>query len=148
MEGYMGHHDWLVSHNLLTDQMKDNVAMCGYCLVEDVVDVFTSIDFNDRKVTYRLMVPTKLYDNLMLLERFEKGEDIGFFESLKLKKFLKSKSKNDDTGMGYQLENIANKFIRTYLSEEWSANIELFKEQKYEGQEDFWLYNEGDKSSN
>lgn len=146
MEGYVGHHSWLVSNNLLTDQMKDNVAMCGYCLIENVIDVSTSIDFNTKIVTYRLLLPSELYDNLMLLERFEKGEKIGFFDSLKLKKFIKTKKEHDETGMGYKLEEIGNKFIKAYLDKEWNVNIELFKEVRDE-KEDFWLRYAGDQSS-
>jgi len=146
MEGLVDHHDWLVSNNLLTDQMKDNVAMCGYCLVENVMDVATSIDFNTKTVTYRLLLPNKLYDNLKLLERFNQGGSIGFFESLKLKSFIKAKRQNDETGMGYRLEEIGNLFIQDYLDKEWKASIELFKEKQNED-EDFWLHNEGDKPS-
>ena len=147
MEGYMGHHDWLVSTNLFTDQMKDNIAMCGYCLIEDVKDVSTSIDFNDKVVTYRLLLPEELYDNLKLLEKFQKGQEIGFFKSLKLKKFIKAKKEADDTGLGYKLEEIGNRFVQAYLTKDWSVSVEIFKEVRDE-EEDFWLHNEGDKSSN
>jgi len=147
MEGYMDHHGWLVSNNLLTDQMKDNVAMCGYCLVEGILDVNTSLDFNDKKVTYMLKLPSNLYSNLKLLEKFKNGDNIGFFRTLKLKKFIKIKKKNDESGMGYNLEAIGNKFIKAYLNEEWKVSIELFKEDKNE-EKDFWLHNEGNKSSN
>ena len=146
MQGIVGHHEWLVGNNLLTDQMKDNVAMCGYCLVEDVLDVNTSIDFNNRIVTYNLLLPSELHDNLKLLERFEKGEKIGFFSSLRLKKFIKTKKEHDETGMGYKLEEIGNKFIRAYLNKEWHASVKLFKEEGNE-EENFWLHNERDKSS-
>ena len=146
MEGYVDHHSWLVDNNLFTDQMKDNIAMCGYCLVEEVIDVMTSIDFNERVVKYRLLLPADLYDNLKLLEKFEAGEKIGFFESLKLKKFIKSKRENDDTGMGYKLEEIGEKFIRAYLNKDWQVSVEIFKEKRDE-KEDFWLRDEGDKSS-
>jgi hypothetical protein len=146
MEGYVGHHEWLVNNNLLTDEMKDNVAMCGYCLVEDVMDVSTSIDFNTKTVQYRLLLPSELYNNLKLLERFNSGESVGFFDTLKLKKFIKTKKENDETGMGYRLDEIGNKFIRAYLDKEWSVSVEIFKAERNE-KEDFWLHYEGDKSS-
>lgn len=146
MQSYLGHHHWLVEHNLLTDQMKDNVAMCGYCLIEEVIDVHTSIDFNEKAVNYKLLLPSDLYDNLKLLEKFEKGEKIGFFESLKLRKFIKSKRENDETGMGYKLEEIGDTFIKAYLSKEWSVSVQIYKENRDE-KEDFWLRDEGDKSS-
>lgn len=146
MEGYIDHHQWLVRNNLLTDHMKDNVAMCAYCLVEDVIDARTSIDFNTKIVHYKLLLPSELYDNIMLLEKFENGEKIGFFDSLKLKKFIKTKKENDETGMGYKLEEIGNKFIKAYLNEEWNVNIMIYKEARDE-EEDFWLHHEGDKSS-
>ncbi len=147
MEGYIGHHEWLVNNNLFTDQMKDSVAMCGYCIVEEVIDVRTSLDFNKKLVTYEIVIPDKLYDNLKLLEKFEKGENIGFFKALKLKKFIKTKKENDKTGLGYKLEEIGNRFIKAYLNKEWTVSIKLFKETKNE-KEDFWLYNERDKSLN
>lgn len=147
MEGYIGHHEWLVNNNLLTDQMKDNIAMCGYCLIEGILDAHTSIDFENKVVSYKLLLPIELYDNLKLLEKFEKDEKIGFFESRKLKKFIKTKREHDETGMGYRLEEIGNKFVRAYLNDEWSVDIELFKEAKDE-KEDFWLHNERDKSLN
>ena len=116
MDSYIDHHSWLVNNNLLTDEMKDNVATVAYLLVEDVKDAVTSIDFNGKKVIYNLLLPGQLYDNLMLLEKFNNGEKIGFFESFRLKKFIKVKKSNDETGMGYKLEQIANNFIKGYLN--------------------------------
>lgn len=146
MEGYVQHHDWLVNNNLFTDQMKDNIAMCGYCLVEDVKDVYTSLDFNNKIVIYKLLLPSNLYDNLMLLDKFESGDNIGFWDSIKLKKFIKSKKANDDTGMGYKLEEIGNKFIRAYLNNEWRVEVKLYKEARDE-KENFWIRDEGNQSS-
>ncbi len=146
MEGILNHHAWLVSNNLLTDEMKDNVATAGYCLVEGVLDTAASIDFNIKIVSYKILLPEVLYDNLMLLEKFNKGENIGFFDSIKLKKFIKAKKGHDETGMGYRLEDIGNQFIRAYLSKEWSVQIELFKENDEE--KDFWLHSEGDSQIN
>ena len=147
MEGYASHHSWLVNNNLLTDEIKDNVAMGGYCLLEDVKDVSTSIDFNTKTVTYHIMIPPKLYENLKLLEKFESGKDIGLFESIKLKRFIKSKKQNDETGMGYRLEDIGNSFIKTYLSKDWSVSVKIFKEGDNE-EKDFWLRDDGNQSPN
>lgn len=119
--------------------------MCGYCLVEEVKDANTSIDFNNKLVTYRLLLPGKLYDNIKLLEKFNNGESIGFFESFRLKKFLKNKKKNDESGLGYNLEEIGNKFIRGYLTKDWSVKVKLFKENSDEAK-NFWLYSEGNQS--
>lgn len=141
MEGILNHHAWLVGNNLLTDEMKDNIATAGYCLCEEVVDTAAAIDFNDKVVTYKILIPERLYDNLMLLERFNRGEEVGFFESMRLKKFIQKKKKFDETGMGYRLEDIGNQFIRAYLSKEWNVQIELFKEGN--ATEDFWVHNEG-----
>ena len=146
MEGYMDHHSWLVNNNLLTDEMKDNVATGGFCLVENVADSAAIIDFNERLVTYKILLPWRLYENLMLLERFNRGEKVGFFESMRLKKFIKAKKEHDETGMGYRLEDIGNQFIKAYLGKEWNVQIELFKEGNEE--EDFWLRSEGDSQIN
>ena len=147
MEGYLDHHQWLVNNNLLTDQMKDNIAMCGYCLVEDTLDVQTYIDFNKSTVVYELLLPPKLHDNLMLLKKFKEGGKIGFFESFRLRKFIKSKKEHDETGMGYELEEIGNKFVRSYLSDNWSVQVKLSKEVGDE-EKDLWLHSEGNKSFN
>lgn len=147
MEGYVDHHAWLVNNNLLTDQMKDTIAMCGYCLVENVIDVETSIDFNKSTVIYNLLLPEQLYENLCLLRRFENGEKLGFFDSLKLKKFIKAKKRHDETGMGYKLEEIGNKFITSYLSDSWRVEVNLFGENGNKEQ-DFWLRDDGDKQVN
>jgi len=138
MENYIDHHKWLISNNLMTDQVKDNIAMCGYCLIEEVKDLNTSIDFESKMVTYDILLPANLYDNLMLIEKFKSGEDIGFFNSIKLKKFLKNKADKDETSMGYDLQAIANKFIKSYLNNEWSVKVNVFKENK-NGRQDFWL---------
>jgi hypothetical protein len=122
----------------MTDQVKDNIAMCGYCLIEEVKDLNTSIDFESKMVTYDILLPANLYDNLMLIEKFKSGEDIGFFNSIKLKKFLKNKADKDETSMGYDLQAIANKFIKSYLNNEWSVKVNVFKENK-NGRQDFWL---------
>ena len=144
MEGYMDHHSWLVDSNLLTDQMKDNIATAAYLLVEGVIDSSTTIDFNEKQVGYKLLLSSDLYDNLKLLERFNNGENIGFFESLRLKKFIQKKKTNDESGMGYKLDQIGTKFVRAYLNNDWNVQVEIFKESKNEG-EDYWLYNQEDK---
>jgi hypothetical protein len=146
MEGYMDHHSWLVNNNLLTDEMKDNIASAGFCLVEGVLDSAATIDFNKKQVDFKILVPVKLYNNLMLLEKFNETGKIGFFESFKLKKFIKAKKEHDETGMGYRLQDIGNQFIRAYLSKEWDVQVELFKEGNEE--EDFWLHSEGDSQIN
>ena len=145
MVNYIDHHQWLVSNNMLTDQIKDNIAMGGYCLVEEVKDVNTSIDFNGKLVSYKLLLPDNLYNNLMLLKKFNDGKDLGFFESMRLKKFLKTKKENDESGLGYNLEGIGNRFIKTYLTKEWSVKIDLIKENSDEAK-NFWLHSEGNKS--
>lgn len=147
MDNYIDHHKWLISNNLITDQVKDNIAMCGYCLVEEVKDLNTSIDFESKMVTYDILLPGTLYDNLILLDKFNSGEDIGFFNSIKLKKFLKNKSEKDENNMGYDLEAIANKFIKSYLNNEWKVKVNIFKESK-NGRQDFWLRSGGDKQTN
>jgi len=146
MVNYIDHHQWLVNNNMLTDQIKDNIAMGGYCLIEGVKDVNTSIDFNDKIVHYSIILPDGLYSDLMLLKKFNSGKDIGFFESIRLKKFLKIKKENDENGLGYNLENIGNRFIRTYLNKEWSVKIDLIKESSDEAK-NFWLHSDTDKST-
>jgi hypothetical protein len=145
MVNYIDHHQWLVNNNMLTDQIKDNIAMGGYCLVEGVKDVGTSIDFNDKLVHYKIIVPDNLYNNLMLLKKFNSGESLEFFESIRLKKFLKIKKENDESGLGYNLENIGNKFVKTYLNKEWSVKVDLIKESSNEAK-NFWLHSDTDKS--
>lgn len=152
MEQNIDHHSFLVEHNLFTEEMKDNVAMAGYCIVENVKDVGTTIDFNDCVVTYNLLLPGSLYDNLKLLERFEKGESLGFWNSRRLKKFLRNKreiEKTDDTGaIGYKLELIANKFVRAYLNNKWSASVEIFNADNEDESKDFGIRGAGDQQIN
>jgi len=151
MNKYIDHHSFLVEHNLFTDEMKDSVAMAGYCLVEEVKDVSTSIDFNENLVTYNLLLPGKLYKNLKLLERFEKGESIGIWNTVRLKRFLKRKreiEKAEDAGnMGYRLEDIANKFLKSYLNNKWRASVKIFNADNRNENENFRLRSTGDKPS-
>jgi len=145
MQNYIDHHTWLVNSHLFTDEIKDNVAMGGYCLLEDVKDVCTNIDFNTKTVTYSLSLSAELYNNMMLLRKFENNEKLGFFESLRLKKFLKNKKEVDETGMGYRLEDIGNLFIKKYLNNEWGVKVNLFKEGSPE-KDVFWSHNGGNQS--
>ena len=146
MTGYVDHHAWLVENNLLTDQMQDTIAMGAFCLVEGTLNAETFIDFNQKTVFYKLMLEPRLYENLKLLEKFEAGEEIGFFESMRLKKFIKSKKEADNTGMGYRLKDIGDKFIKAYLTPEWEVSVEISKDFKNEG-EDFWICGEENQSS-
>jgi len=145
---YLDHHKWLVESNLLTDEMKDNIGMGGYCLVEDTIEAATSIDFINNKVHYRLVLPEELCNNLDLLNKYEKTKKLGFFEMRRLKKFLEKKKQNDDSGMGYRLEEIANAFVKTYLTNKWSAKVDYISASKYDGKKDLWLYSESDLRSN
>lgn len=152
MEQFIDHHSFLVEHNLFTDEMKDNVSMAGYCIVEHVKDVETVIDFNNCYITYNLLLPGNLYKNLRLLEKFKNGESIGFWNSIKLKKFLRNKREIEEineTGItGYKLEEIANKFVQTYLNDKWSASVEIFNADNEDENKDFELRGSGDQQIN
>jgi hypothetical protein len=105
--------------------------------------VYPTINFNDKIVVYRLILPDELYDNLKLLNKFKAGENIGFWKSRKLKKFLEKKRIADDSGMGYNLEHIANSFLKNYLNNSWSARVEIFKEENRDEVENSILHSEG-----
>ena len=130
MEQFIDHHTFLVQSGLFTDEMKDNVSMAGYCIIEHVKEVETSIDFNENIVTYNLLLPSELCENIRLLYRFKNKESIGFWNSLKLKKFLKNKRQaeieNENGIAGYELDEIANKFVKNYLNNKWSAKVEIY----------------------
>lgn len=144
----LNHHKWLVENNLLTDEMKDNVAMVALCLVEEVVDSATFMDFDNSTVHYRLLLPEKLANNLVLLQRYKHGDDLGFFEIRRLKKFLQKKKDNDESGLGYDLEKIANSFLKAYLSDNWSAKVEFKSVKDYDGEKDLWLHSMDYQESN
>lgn len=144
---FIDHHSWLVESNLLTDEMKDNVAMGAYCLVEEVVEASTSIDFETNTVHYRLLLPEHLCKGLRLLNRYENGNDLGFFEYRRLKKFLEKKKQNDESGFGYKLEEIANRFIRSYLNDKWSAKVDFKSVNDDDGKANLWLHREDNQQS-
>lgn len=156
MEQYIDHHSFLIEHNLFTDEMKDNIAMAGHCIVERTKDVTTRMDFNDNHITYFLLLPGDLYDNLKLLERFKNGEKIGFWKSRKLRSFLREKKKIEEANskefgfdgfgaMGYNLDLIANKFIKAYLGVKWSASVEIFNADDKDESENFGVRSSGNK---
>ncbi len=152
MEQYVDHYSFLVEHNLFTDEMKDNIAMTGYCVVENVKDVNTTINFNTRSVIYQLLLPSKLYKNLKLLEKFENGESIGLWNSIMLKWFLKRKRKidaaNNTDVVGYKLKEIANKFLKLYLNDKWSASVEIFNADDSDESKNFRVRSAGDQQIN
>jgi hypothetical protein len=137
---FINHHKWLVDSNLLTDEMKDNVAMVALCLVEDVLDSATFMDFENNIVHYRILLEQDLAKNLDILKRYEDGEDLGFFEMRRLKKFLLKKQQNDESGLGYDLEKIANSFLKSYLNDKWQAKVEFKSVKDYDGKKDLWLH--------
>jgi hypothetical protein len=145
---YIDHHKWLVENNLLTDEIRDNVAMAAYLIVEEVKDGQTRIDFNESLVRYKLVLPDELYSNIKLLELYEQTKEIGFFDKRKLKKFLLHKKNNDELGLGYRLETIATKFVKSYLSDKWRATVEIVSEKDYDASKDPWLHSQGDTAPN
>jgi hypothetical protein len=68
---FIDHHKWLVDNNLLTDEIRDNVAMAAYCIVEDVKNAFTRMDFNENVVHYKIVLTDELFSNIQLLQRYE-----------------------------------------------------------------------------
>jgi hypothetical protein len=145
---FIDHHKWLVENNLLTDEIRDNIAMAAYLIVEEVKDGQTRIDFNESLVRYKLVLPDTLYSNIKLLERYEQTKDVGFFEARRLKKFLEHKRENDELGLGYRLETIATKFVKSYLSDKWRATVEIVSEKDYDASKDPWLHSQGDSAPN
>jgi hypothetical protein len=145
---FVDHHKWLVENNLLTDEIKDNVAMAAYCIVENVENAFTRMDFNNNTVHYLIVLPEQLFNNIKLLERYEATKNIGFFEMRKLKKFLELKKETDELGMGYRLQDIANKFVKSYLSDKWRATVNIVSAKDYDASKDPWLHSQGDSAPN
>jgi hypothetical protein len=145
---FIDHHKWLVDNNLLTDEIRDNVAMAAYCIVEDVKNAFTRMDFNENVVHYKIILTDELFSNIQLLQRYEATKRLGFFEMRRLKNFLQTKKENDELGMGYKLEDIANKFVKSYLSDKWSAKLEVISEKDYDASKDPWLHSQGDSAPN
>jgi hypothetical protein len=145
---YIDHHKWLVENNLLTDEIRDNVAMAAYLIVEEVKDGQTRIDFNESLVRYKLVLPDTLYSNIKMLEKYQETKEIGFFDGRKLKKFLERKRDNDELGLGYRLETIATKFVKSYLSDKWRATVEIVSEKDYDASKDPWLHSQGDTAPN
>jgi 3-oxoacyl-(acyl-carrier-protein) synthase len=145
---FIDHHKWLVDNNLLTEEIKNNIAMAAYCIVEDVVDAQTRMDFNDNIVHYKLVIADELFNNIKLLEKYEKTGEMGFFEMRRLKKFLQVKKDNDELGLGYKLETIANKFVKSYLNNKWSATVTIVSDKDYDASKDPWLHSQGDSTPN
>lgn len=152
MEKYVDHHSFLVEHNMFTEEMKDNVAMAGYCVVEGVKDVSTVIDFNANTVAYQLLLPSELYNSLRLLEKFKKGESIGLWGYIKLKMFLRKKRKiesaDGDGIVGYNLEKIADTFLKKYLSDKWRASVEILNADNKDESKNFGIRGAGDQPIN
>lgn len=145
---FIDHHKWLVENNILTNEIKDNVALAAYLIVENVKDAQTRMDFNENVVNYKLVLDHDLFCNIEILQRYEKTKDIGFFEMRRLKNFLKKKKNNDEMGMGYRLEDIANKFVKSYLTDKWRATVTIVSEKDYDASKDPWLYSQGDSKTN
>lgn len=145
---FIDHHKWLVENNILTDEIRNNVALAAYLIVENVKDAQTKMDFNENVVNYKLVLEDGLFNNISLLQRYEKTKNIGFFEMRKLKKFLEIKKQNDEMGMGYHLEDIANKFVKSYLTDKWRATVTIVSEKDYDASKDPWLYSQGDSAPN
>ena len=142
---FIDHHKWLVENNLLTEEMKNNIGMLAYCLIEDTIDASTDIDFESKSISYKLIIPDELYRNLLLLETYKNKKELGFFERRRLKKFLLKKKENDESGLGYELEEIANKFIKAYFNNEWRARVEFKSLKDYDGTKDLWLHEKNNK---
>ena len=145
---FIDHHKWLVESNLLTEEMKNNVAMLAYCLIEDTTDATTDIDFENKIVSYSVTIPDELYKNLKLLEKYEETKDLGFFEMRRLKAFLLAKKQNDDSGLGYRLEDIANKFIKAYFNDTWNATVTYKSVKNYDGKKDLVLRAQDNQRTN
>lgn len=145
---FVDHHKWLVENNLLTQEIQDNVAMVAYCIVEEVVNGQTKMDFNQSIVHYKLVLPDELFNNIKLLEKYETTGKVGFFEMRRLKKFLQTKKENDEIGMGYRLNDIANKFVKSYLNDKWKATVDIVSEKDYDASKDPWLHSQTDSALN
>lgn len=144
---FVDHHNWLVESNLLTEDMKNNIGMLSYCLIEDTIDASTDIDIENKTVLYRIILPDDLCKNLKLLEEYKNNGKLGFFDMRKLKSFLLKKKQNDESGLGYELDEIANKFIKNYLSKEWRAKVQYKSLKDYDGKEDLWLHATSNKQT-
>lgn len=137
---FVDHHNWLVESGLLTEEMKNNIAMLSFCLIEDTIDASTNIDFENKTVSYKVIISNDLYKNLKLLEEYKNNDKLGFFDMRRLRSFLVKKRQTDESGLGYELDEIANRFIKAYLNKEWTTTVEYRSLKDYNGKEDLWLH--------
>ena len=145
---FVDHHSWLVDSNLVTEEMKNNIGMLAYCLIEDTIEASTDINFEKKLVNYRLIIPHKLFEDLQMLKKYEDTGKLGFFEMRRLRAFLVKKRQNDESGLGYKLDDIANKFIKAYFNNSWNATVEFKSIKGYDSKKDIWLHSASDQQSN
>lgn len=116
LEEYVDQRRWLLNNGLITDDIKNQLFLCGSVVHKEVQAVELDLDlFSENKV-----VNYKIYVNKDLLKKIEKynilRKSTSLFGMWRFKRLLQKEGSLD-------FQQILNKFVKDFCGNKWSANV-------------------------
>ena len=122
LERYIDQRRWLLSNGLVTDDVKNQLFMCGSIVHREIQAVELDIVPEQKLVKYRVYVGADLLDKIQLYHRLSKSN--GIFAMWRFKRLLKKEGSLD-------FQAVLGKMVKDYCGPSWSVVAETLDFNTY-----------------
>lgn len=124
LEEYVDQRRWLLNNGLITDDIKNQLFLCGSVVHKEVQAVELTLDvMSEQKVVhYTIYVEPGLLKKIAQYEVLSKSTSL--FGMWRFKRLLKKEGALD-------FQQILNKFVKDYCGPKWSATVKTVDFNSY-----------------
>ena len=124
LEEYVDQRRWLLNTGLITDDIKNQLFLCGSIVHKDVQAVELNLDVlsENKVVHYTIYVNSDLIDKIAKYKILSKSTSL--FGMWRFKRLLKKEGALD-------FPQILNKFVKDYCGPKWSATVKVVDFNSY-----------------
>lgn len=124
LEEYVDQRRWLLNNGLITDDIKNQLFLCGSIVHKEVQAVELDLDLSgDNKVVhYKIYVEAKLLKKIAQYEVLSKSTTL--FGMWRFKRLLKKEGALD-------FRQILNTFVKDYCGPKWSVTVQTVDFNSY-----------------
>ena len=122
IEEYVDQRRWLLNNGFITDDVKNQLFLCGSIAHKEVQAVELDLEPIAKKVKYRIFVDSDLIKKIDKYHVLSKSTSV--FGMWRFKRFLKREGALD-------FHQILNKLVRDFCGPSWSATVEVLDFNTY-----------------
>jgi hypothetical protein len=124
LEEYVDQRRWLLNNGLITDDIKNQLFLCGSIVHREVQAVELDLDLTDEKkiVHYKIYVDSNLLKKIADYEVLSKSTSL--FGMWRFKRLLKKEGSLD-------FQQILGRFVTDFCGPKWSVTVKIVDFNSY-----------------